>query len=142
MLMGKAEIRARMPHSGAMCLLDGVLSCDDTRIRCTTGSHRAAHNPLRRDGRLHAICGVEYAAQAMSLHGTLSGGADAQPRVGYLASLRDVECRVAYLDTLEDDLLVEAERLLDQGSRVMYRFALHSGGRELISGRAAVVLQP
>jgi predicted hotdog family 3-hydroxylacyl-ACP dehydratase len=142
MLMGKAEIRARMPHAGSMCLLDGVLSWDDTRIGCTASSHRASDNPLRRDGRLHAICGVEYAAQAMALHGELARGAHARPRVGYLASLRDVECRVAYLDTVEDDLLVEAERLLYEGSRVIYRFALHSGGHELISGRAAVVLQP
>jgi predicted hotdog family 3-hydroxylacyl-ACP dehydratase len=140
MLMDKAEIRARIPHAGAMCLLDGVLSCDDNRIGCTTGTHRAAHNPLRRDGRLHAICGVEYAAQAMALHGALSGGAQGPPRAGHLASVRDVRCCVAYLDTIEGDLLVEAERLLDEGSRAIYQFALHGGGRELMSGRAAVVL--
>ncbi|HTS52423.1 MAG TPA: hydroxymyristoyl-ACP dehydratase [Burkholderiales bacterium] len=142
MLMDKAALRARIPHAGAMCLIDGVLSWDDTRIGCTTGSHRAGDNPLRRDGRLHAICGVEYAAQAMALHGALTGAPHARPRAGYLASVRDVECRVAYLDTIENDLLVEAERLLQEGSRVIYQFALRSGAHELMSGRAAVVLRP
>lgn len=142
MLIGKVEIRARIPHSGAMCLLDGVLSWDDVRISCTTRSHRAPDNPLRRDGRLHAICGVEYAAQAFALHGGLAGGAHARPRAGYLASLRDLACRLAYLDTIEGDLLVEAERLVDEGSRVIYRFTLGSKAGEVMSGRAAVVLEP
>jgi len=142
MLIGKVEIQARIPHAGAMCLLDGVLSWDDVHITCTTRSHRAPDNPLRRDGRLHAICGVEYAAQAMALHGALAGSALARPRVGYLASLRGLACRVVYLDAIEGDLLVEAERLVDEGSRVIHRFALGGEGGELMSGRAAVVLEP
>lgn len=142
MLIGKLEIRARIPHAGAMCLLDSVLSWDGKYIACTTGSHRAADNPLRRDGRLHTICGVEYAAQAMALHGGLASGAQARARVGYLASLRELVCRVAYLDAIEGDLLVEAEQLLDEGSRVIYRFTLGGKDGELMSGRAAVVLEP
>jgi predicted hotdog family 3-hydroxylacyl-ACP dehydratase len=140
-LIGKVEIQAHIPHSGAMCLLDGVLSWDDVRIACTTRSHRAPDNPLRRDGRLHAICGLEYAAQAIALHGGLAGGVRARPRVGYLASLRDLACGLAYLDTIEGDLVVEAERLVDEGSRVIYRFALGTKAGEVMSGRAAVVLE-
>jgi predicted hotdog family 3-hydroxylacyl-ACP dehydratase len=140
-LIGKLEIRARVPHAGTMCLLDGVLSWDERSIVCTTGSHRLRDNPLRRNGRLHAICGVEYAAQALALHGGLASDAQARPRVGYLASLREVVCRVAYLDAIEGDLLVEAERLVNEGSRVIYRFTLSGQGGELMSGRAAVVLE-
>jgi predicted hotdog family 3-hydroxylacyl-ACP dehydratase len=142
MLIGKAEIRARIPHAGTMCLLNGVLCWDEQHIACTASGHTADDNPLRRNGRLHTICGVEYAAQAMALHGGLARGDQARPRMGYLASLREVVCRVAYLDAIEGDLLVEAELLLNEDSRVIYRFAL--GGRkdgELISGRAAVVLE-
>jgi predicted hotdog family 3-hydroxylacyl-ACP dehydratase len=142
MLIGKCEIRARIPHAGDMCLLDGVLSWDEQRIVCTTGSHRAADNPLCRDGRLHTISGIEYAAQAMALHGGLTAGHQARPRVGYLASLREVVCRVDYLDAIEGDLVIEAERLLNEGSRVIYRFTLRGKDGELISGRAAVVLEP
>ena len=142
MLIGKLEIRARIPHAGAMCLLDSVLAWDDKHIACATGTHRAADNPLRRNGRLHTICGVEYAAQAMALHGGLARRAHAPPRVGYLASLRELVCGVAYLDAIEGDLLVRAERLLDEGSRVIYRFTLGGKDGELMSGRAAVVLEP
>lgn len=142
MLIGKLEIRSRIPHAGAMCLLDSVLAWDDKHIACTTGTHRAADNPLRRNGRLHTICGVEYAAQAMALHGGLASRALAPPRRGYLASLRELVCGVAYLDAIEGDLLVSAERLLDEGSRVIYRFTLGGKDGELMSGRAAVVLDP
>lgn len=140
MLMGKDEIRARIPHTGDMCLLDGLLSWDDACIRCLAFSHRDVHNPLRRDGRLRAVCGVEYAAQAMALHGGLKTGGNAPPRGGYLASLREVSCLVAYLDEVSGDLLVEAEQLLAEGSRVIYGFVLRGDGHELVSGRAAVVL--
>jgi predicted hotdog family 3-hydroxylacyl-ACP dehydratase len=141
MLMSRAEICARLPHAGTMCLLDGVLSWDAKRIACTAGTHRASENPLRRDGRLHTICGIEYAAQAMALHAALAGGGHAEPRVGYLASVRDIRCRIAFLDAVEGDLLVEAEQLTGDGSRATYRFALLSEQRELLSGRAAVLLQ-
>jgi hypothetical protein len=36
---------------------------------------------------------------------------------------------------------VEAEQLVDEGSRVIYRFALGSNASEVMSGRAAVVLE-
>jgi predicted hotdog family 3-hydroxylacyl-ACP dehydratase len=142
MLMSKAEIGARLPHAGAMCLLDGVLSWDATRISCTAGTHRSPDNPLRRDGRLHTICGIEYAAQAMALHAALASGGRLPPRAGYLASVRDIHCRVACLDAVEGDLLVEAEQLTGEESRAIYRFALLSAQRELLTGRAAVLLKP
>ena len=71
--MGRADIAALIPHAGAMCLLDAVLSWDRTSIACTASSHRAIDNPLAAEGRLDAVCGVEYAAQAMAVHGGLAG---------------------------------------------------------------------
>ena len=142
MLMGRREICARLPHAGAMCLLDGVLSWDATRIVCTAGTHRAADNPLRRDGRLHTICGIEYAAQAMALHAALAGGGHSETHAGYLASVRDTRCSVAFLDAIEGDLLVEVEQFTREEARAIYRFVLSSAQSELLSGRAAVVLNP
>ena len=142
MLMGRREICARLPHAGAMCLLDGVLSWDATRIVCTAGTHRAADNPLRRDGRLHTICGIEYAAQAMALHAALADSGQGKMHAGYLASVRDTRCSSAFLDAIEGDLLVEAEQLTREEARAIYRFVLRSAQSELLSGRAAVVLNP
>jgi predicted hotdog family 3-hydroxylacyl-ACP dehydratase len=130
-----------IPHAGDMCLLDGVLHWDQASIRCRSTMHRAAHNPLRRAGRLNAICGIEFAAQAMAVHGRLAGGLAARPQAGYLASVRDVRCRQERLDLLAGDLIVKAERLMGDELRVIYQFAVDCAGGEILSGRAAVVLE-
>lgn len=132
------HIRELIPHGGAMCLLGQVETWDATRIRCTSDSHHRADNPLRHAGRLRAICGVEYAAQAIALHGTLCAGGG--PRAGLLVSLRDVVCAVAELDEEPGELIVEAEHLLGDEDRMMYAFRLQTGERELLRGRATVVL--
>jgi predicted hotdog family 3-hydroxylacyl-ACP dehydratase len=113
---------------------------DEKRIRCFARSHRDAGNPMRVADRLPALCGIEYAAQAMATHGGLAGGTRGRPRAGYLASLRDVVCRRDRLDDLEQDLIIEAERLMGDDAHVVYRFTLRAGGLTLLSGRAAVSL--
>jgi predicted hotdog family 3-hydroxylacyl-ACP dehydratase len=137
----REEIACLIPHAGAMCLIDRVLSWDDKAIRCLTTRHLAPDNPLRREGRLAAVCGVEFAAQAMALHGRLAANDGAPPRPGLLASLREVECRVEQLDLIASDLLIEAERLMGDEQQAVYRFAIRTADGELITGRACVLLQ-
>ena len=141
MLIGKAEIERRIPHAGEMCLLDRVLEWNVDVISCRAISHRDPNNPLRRNGKLYAISGVEYASQAMALHGALSGAVPGRPRAGYLAGLRDVVCHRAWLDhDGEEELIVSAERLMGDERRVVYGFSVASGGKQIIAGRATVVL--
>jgi predicted hotdog family 3-hydroxylacyl-ACP dehydratase len=137
--LDKAGIAALIPHEGSMCLLDAVLNWDTTTITCVASSHRSTDNPLAVDGRLDAVCGVEYASQAMAAHGGLSGNVG-RPRAGYLASLRDVVCCVERLDLLEGQLQVIAELLIADGPRVIYRFELTCDAKPVLSGRAAVVI--
>lgn len=139
-LADKVAIAKVIPHAGSMCLLDAVLECDERHICCVSSSHRNLDNPMRFDNELSALCGIEYAAQAMAVHGVLGGQIDKQPRAGYLASLRDVSCHVMRLDILPDDLVVSAEKLMGDEARVIYQFALHAGGSEILTGRATVVL--
>jgi len=129
-----------IPHAEAMCLLDGVVSWDENRIRCLSRTHRDEDNPMRAGGQLRALCGIEYAAQAMAVHGKLAGNVAARPQVGYMASLRDVVCTEDRLDDLEGDLIVDAERVMGEETRVIYRFSVRVGSTEVLSGRAAVVL--
>jgi predicted hotdog family 3-hydroxylacyl-ACP dehydratase len=138
--IGKAEIAAMIPHAGRMCLLDAVERWSDAAIRCISRSHRDADNPLRADAELPALCGIEYAAQAMAVHGRLSAAVTERPRAGYVVSVSDVVCRARRLDELDDDLVIEAERLAGDGARVLYRFALSAGEREILHGKAAVLL--
>lgn len=137
----RAWIAARIPHSGAMCLLDGVLSWDEAHVHCSATSHRDPANPLRSNGQLAAVCGIEYAAQAMAVHGALRDAAQERPRAGFLASVRSVETLVSRLDTVDGPLDIEAERLGGDGNNVLYRFTVRSGECMLLTGRATVVLE-
>lgn len=141
MQIGKDEISGMIPHAGAMCLLEGVLDWDRQRIRCLATNHRSADNPLAVDGALHAVCGLEYAAQAMALHGVLSGVVGPLSRAGYIVSVRDMAWRTERLDRVPEDLTIEAELLAASDALVSYRFTLSASDGELVSGRAVVILQ-
>lgn len=139
-LMDRQQIAAMIPHAGAMCLLDAVLSWDAVSVRCLSRRHRHADNPLRRaDSRLGAVCGVEIAAQAMAVHGRLVAGGGGSPAHGYLASVRDVRLKVPRLDDIAGDIIVDAERLMGDAKGATYQFALASDSTELVSGRATVL---
>ena len=138
--VSKAGIAALIPHTGAMCLLDAVLEWDQTKIRCCSRSHNDPDNPLRSGGSLTALCAIEYAAQAMAVHGGLAGNAASRPKAGYLASLRDVKCSRWRLADLTDELIVDAEQIMGDETRVVYRFIVKVGDVEVVSGRATVVL--
>ncbi len=137
-LPDRDTIAALIPHSGAMCLLDAVIECDEQSVRCRATGHRDAGNPLRDNGELHALCGIEYAAQAMAVHGALLGGADAVP--GMLAAVREFEADVERLDDIADDLIVSAYRLIGDNTSLLYEFSLHAGSRCIMRGRAMVLL--
>jgi len=145
MRMNRAWIEARIPHQGRMCLLDEVIAWNAHHIRCSTGTHRALDNPLRSHGRLGIAGGIEYAAQAMALHGALVGAAPganpaAASRVGLLASVRDVRLHVLRLDDIESDLFCEVTHLAGDNFTAMYEFALRDKDKSLLGGRASVVL--
>lgn len=137
MQLTREWIEGHIPHQGRMCLLDEIVSWDAVRITCRSGTHRASDHPLRAHGRLGAACGIEYAAQAMALHGALiaAGGV----RQGFLASVRNVVLNVERLDDLEDDLIATAERITGDDRTVLYEFSVSAGGRVLLTGRASIV---
>jgi len=138
--LDQAWIAAHIPHQGRMCLLRQVLHWNEQEILCQADSHRDPAHPLLAGGRLGAACGIEYAAQAMAVHGTLLAGQDGPPRQGYLTSVRSVTLEVERLDDLPGLLEVRAERLSGDGNTILYQFALAHAGNCLLHGRAAVVL--
>jgi predicted hotdog family 3-hydroxylacyl-ACP dehydratase len=134
-------IEQHIPHHGRMCLLDAVIEWDARHIRCSSATHRAADHPLRSRGRLGIAGGIEYAAQAMAVHGALAGGASGgAAEAGLLASVRDVRLYALRLDDIEADLICDATRIAGDASMALYEFSLHAEARELLSGRATVVL--
>jgi predicted hotdog family 3-hydroxylacyl-ACP dehydratase len=163
MRLDRAWIEAHIPHDGRMCLLDEVVEWDAQHIRCAQRyASSAADHPLRSHGRLGIACGIEYAAQAMAVHGALVGAAAAggpalvgrrqggggastaasrvRTEMGFLASLREIRLNALRLDDIETDLYCEATCFAANHVTALYDFALWSDVRRLLSGRATVVL--
>ncbi|TCH98011.1 hydroxymyristoyl-ACP dehydratase [Roseococcus sp. SYP-B2431] len=135
----RADIARLVPHQGAMCLLDRAVLWDGSRIVCETERHRDPAHPLCRDGLLPAVCGVEFALQAMALHGALTSGAP-QP-VGFVSSLRDLALDADRLDDVPGPLRIEATALVAEAAGFIYRFEISAGDRALIGGQAAIILR-
>ena len=141
-LMGREAICAMIPHGGAMCLLDDVLSWDENTIVCQSSSHRTPHNPLIKNGKLSAIHAVEYAAQAMAVHGCLLAHAKGERLTpGYLAALKDVHLHMRYIDDLPEPLIIKATQLMAAGGNLMYTLEVSAGGQVIATARATVVTQ-
>jgi len=136
--MNRDDICARLPHAGRMCLLDALESWDAENIVCLAVSHADPGHPLRAKGRLHAVAGIEYAAQAMALHGSLVSANGAPMAMGYLASVRDLRIETEHLDALAPPLRIHAHRLSGDASGFIYEFDLSAGGQAVLAGRAAV----
>ena len=130
-----------IPHAGGMCLLDAVEWWDDSAIHAVSEGHARVDNPLRGEHGLHAVHLAEYGAQAMAVHGALRARAagSEQARPGMLVSLRNLKLAVERVDTLEGPLDVFAECLLANEGGAQYSFRIEHLGRELASGRAAVI---
>jgi predicted hotdog family 3-hydroxylacyl-ACP dehydratase len=141
-IISKADLRRLIPHQGRMCLLDTVEQWDQISITCRTASHRDASNPLRRDNHLEAICGLEYAAQAMGVHvGLLEQGRKPHNAVGYLGAVRNLTLRASRLDNVKEDLTIHATRLAGQRDGFIYTFRVSAGEQELLDGRASIFLK-
>lgn len=142
MALSKADFAHLIPHRGGMSLLDRVEEFDGETIHCTSTSHRSPHNPLRRGDALSALAGIEYAAQAMAVHGALLAQREGRTAAsGYLALAREVELAAERLDEVAEDLDIRAFRLAEQPDSLMYGFEIAAGGRRLLLGRVAVFFQ-
>ena len=132
------EAYTKLPHAGAMCLLEDVLERDRDSIRCATASHCDPSNPLRRNGILSAVHGVEYAAQAAAAHGVLSDVLDGDATL-LLGAVRDLEMHVARLDRLPAPLQVTAWLEARAGINAVYRFELSAEKRVCVRGRITLL---
>ncbi len=141
-MIDAAVIAFLLPHAGAMVLLDRVEHWGLHAIVCRAGSHLRQNNPLRRDGRLASVHGIEYGMQAAALHGALVAGGQRQ-QIGFLANLRGI---VLHVERLDDPGLgplgIEARLERREVGGLIYGFDVRAdGGRPLVSGRATISLR-
>lgn len=133
-------IAARIPHHGDMCLLDRVIDWNEQKIECSAISHRAADNPLRHNGRLGATIGIEYAAQAMAVHGSLLATRETPPKKGMITRVQRIVLHAERLDDCPGALRIMAERQMGDERVVRYGFELRCGDLVLLEGEASVIL--
>ena len=148
-----AGIAARLPHAGAMCLLQAVHAWGADHLHASASNQADPQHPLRLNGELPAASAIEYAAQATALHAALmaeqaaaqaaaTGSAPPPaPRPGFLASARRVALQVARLDDVPGALQVQVRCLAAAAHQASYEFTLRSAaGQPLAEGRVSVVL--
>ena len=135
-MLNRAEIEARVPHAGAMCLLDAVQRWDAMSIDCQAAAPGPEH-PLARGNDVPAVAAVEYAAQAAAVHGALLDDAGA-PQAGLLVKLADVELPVVTLAEAGGALSVHAELVSRGASACMYRFEVRGPAACVARGRLMI----
>lgn len=141
MLLDREAILARVPHQGLSCLLDAVCHWNQQHIVCESRSHLLASNPYRVNGKMSAICAVEFAAQSFALHASLkAGNPDLSREHGYLASVRNLALQVDALDDCGGPLQIEAEELAVQQNGMLYSFSILHQNARIASGQATVAL--
>lgn len=138
MLPDHLWIAQRIPHQNDMCLIDHVTGWSERSIECMAINHRNPNHPLAHEGELSVVCGIEYAAQAMAIHGALLATPDTPPRQGYLASARNVRWTTDRLDTLKGSLIISAHCLSSESEATLYQFVVQCQQREILSGRASI----
>ena len=138
MSLSHQQLCKLIPHHGSMCLLDSVSQWDESSIHARAISQCDPDNPLAENGRLSAINGVEFAAQAMAVHGALLQGDDGVPEAAYLAAIRGVKLHCAQLHD-QPELLLHCQRLGGDSNGFIYSFDVSNSESLLLEGRATVI---
>jgi predicted hotdog family 3-hydroxylacyl-ACP dehydratase len=148
--LNSVDIALRVPHKGSMCLLDSIRSWSEDAI-FANAIISVKNNPLMIQGKLDSTAAIEYAAQAMAVHGALLGELGAargqpqrKPLMGFLASVRNIVCHKPWLhdasNLLNNSLRINATRTAGTDSPVSYDFSVYAGEVICVSGKATVVL--
>ena len=139
MQLSQEQLYAFLPHTGTMCLIEEVSSYDNEVILCRTNSHRSPENPLASKGCLSSIHAIEYAAQAIGIHGALSRNSQDKPNGGYLVSVRNVQIFQDYLHTLKKPLTIEATKSMASDALWIYTFKVSADDLIVAQGRATIM---
>lgn len=135
--MNQEDIAKLIPHTGNMCLLEKIINWNETTLKAQTYTHLKLDNPLRTNDKLKSIHGIEYAAQAMAVHGALL---DKKCQNGYIGSIRNVVVNEAYLPTRKSPLDIHVQALMRSKQGFIYNFSLQCTNQLIISGKITIFL--
>ena len=135
------DISGLLPHAGTARMIERVVRWDREQLVAATTRHRAADNPLRKDGRLAGVHLAEFGAQAMAIHGGLLNRADGiAPKPALLVSVREFHCTHDSIDDLAGELRVTARVLMASAAGFQYTFDVHHADALIAGGRVAAMV--
>ena len=141
--MKTCKLYQQLPHSGAMCLLDRVVTWDKQRICCRTNSHLSPANPLRVNGAVAGLCALEYAAQALALHGVLNRQqrtVSGDYAAAYVVSSKQLIFAAGNLSDVSGSLIITAELTVWHEASAIYAISVSAGERSVLQGDLTVML--
>lgn len=139
MTLDAAAIRVLLPHFGDMCLLQSLERWTPETASCLSTSHQNPAHPLAEGERLGSANLIEYAAQAMALHGALLAGTDNSSGHGILAGVRRVNLLVDDLANISGPMAITVTLVSGDSRSALYDFQVTADTETLASGRATVM---
>lgn len=134
MLLTRAEIAARIPHGEPMCMLDAVVSYDETNIECLSYQFAHASHPLDAKHQIAPELLIEYSAQAAALHASLNQKGLGSARPAYLGAIKEIELIAPVLEN-QTPLTISAECLLSSGHGAIYTVEVKQAEQIKMTGR-------
>lgn len=134
-----AALYEGLPHSGSMRLLDSVMSHTVSTIDCQAGNPN--DNPLKRGNKVPVWAALEYAAQALALHGLLNAkNSAANPVIitAFVVSIKHMFCFAGSLGDTGKPLQVSARIVATQPGAASCEFILVNDDKPLALGQFSV----
>lgn len=127
------DIAQLIPHGRGMSLLEKVVAWNDNSISCSAINFLSVNNPLCEAGKLDNIILIEYAAQAVAVHLSLSNGSFDTPRSAYIGAVKDVV--LAQKTQPQIEIEISALCLLKNDNGCVYEFAAMQNTTTITSGK-------
>ena len=129
----------RMPHQGAMRLIERVVTATDTHIHCVAADHNADDYPLRLNGTLFSVTLVELGAQAAAVHTSLYNIANNHS--GLLIGLKKVEFAKHVVGKTSQKLDIYADQIHFDVGVALYSFCIRNEEQEIVKGQAMLQMK-
>lgn len=140
MLMDRAQISRLIPHGESMCMLDEIISWDESRIHGRSNNFAVSSNPLFENGELDTVLLIEYGAQAAAVHAALIQSQLGETRPAYIGAVKDIELFTRIADN-SIALDIDACCLLANRNGAIYEVTARQVETLLLRGRL-ILSQP
>ncbi len=137
-----ADLYQHLPHGGNMQLIKKVKAWDEHSIHCQTNSHLSRSNPLLDASHLPATSAIEYAAQALALHGVIKKQAKGlldQANKAFVVSAKGLHFDQVNLSQFEQTLDVSATVLIGNSQSAVYSVQVSAGDHCFLKGDLGVM---